>query len=53
MTGLTVSSVTRTSNTAAQLTFAYTGTDFDTDGSFTITVAIAGHSGSSALTQHQ
>ena len=51
ITGLTVSAATRqTGNTVARLTLAYTNADFDSDDSFTVTVAASEHSGSSSVT---
>ena len=50
ITGLTVSGYNRDSNTVVTLTLAYTGADFDTDDSFTVTVADAAHTGTGALT---
>ena len=51
ITGLTVSAAARNTNTAAaRLTLAYTGADFDSDTSFTVTVPASQYSGSVAVT---
>ena len=50
ISGLTVASAVRSSNTVATLTLGYTGGDFDNAGSFTVTMAAAAHSGSNPYT---
>ena len=50
VTGLSVRSATRTSNTVVTLTLAYSGGDFDTAGSFTVSVSADAHSGANPHT---
>ena len=50
ITGLTVSGVSRSDANNAVVTLAYTGTDFDTDATLSVTVAAAAHDGAEALT---
>ncbi len=51
--GLSVSSVTRTSPTTATLTFSFSGTDFDTDiTNFNVTVAASELTGGAPLTSN-
>ena len=50
LTGLTVASAVRTSNTVVTLTLGYTGGDFDTAGSFIVTAKANAHSGSNPYT---
>ena len=50
LTGLSVASFARDSNTAVTLTLAYDGTDFDTNATLGVTVADAAHNGNGALT---
>ena len=50
ITGLTVASAVRTSNTVVTLTLGYAGADFDTAGAFTVTVAADAHSGADPYT---
>ena len=48
-TGTTVQSARRVSDTVAELTLAYNGTDFDTDASLAVRVLASGHAGTQNL----
>ena len=53
ITGLTVNSYERRSNTVVRLTLAYTAADFDSDETLTVTVAAAAHTDTGTITTDQ